>query len=703
MKPSSHRSVLMLALTTLTALWAGCHPPDSGDDASSTPHSERGGIGMQTRTQEIVSPSQVVDARKSLAVTETAILANFTLPAVLNQLATQNGNPNFTGQQLFRQLWDTQNAGPGQPDLQPSAHCTDNNSTLNGFPMGCRPSEGVQASPTSTTNINSYSAIGLFNRFDLAASDGADCGEYRVVFGKTGGGTGRNFIIFEATLPNPRQDLGLEGCRQVQAFWRDLSRNTSVSSRATALRDFYFTGLPGFSPVIHMGNFGFNSAGAGQIRVNMFIQPLWMLKEFKLQRQCPGGVCSLKAVPTTVKTNPFGGLFNPNSTHPQASQFKSFFISQVQSLAVNDVNTFNYSVPDQFNAGQSDAQSSGGVDDYVAQFAGPSAFRTSIQNELNRIGSTLTPDNIVARAQALSCGGCHQSSSGAGLGNGMVFPQSALFVHNSESTETGPDGTRFRLSQGLTGTFLPFRKSLVEEFLSAAHPITGSTRFDMAGSAADGQFAYWVENRASGSVVKASLNSGSEKVLAFNRPNPTAVATDGVNVYWTEAAGTILKVPANGGTITTLATGLAGLGGIATDGTNLFFTQGSSIVRMSINGGTPTTLFANRVGLTGRIAVDGANLYWQEGNNIQKAPKAGGTVSLLISRASISGLATDGTHVYLAENLNPGNLLRLPVAGGTPTVFLSGPRSLTSVAVGANHLVWTENTAPGAVMAKVKN
>ncbi len=47
----------MLALITLTTLWAGCHPPDSGDDASSTPHSERGGIGMQTRTQEIVSRS----------------------------------------------------------------------------------------------------------------------------------------------------------------------------------------------------------------------------------------------------------------------------------------------------------------------------------------------------------------------------------------------------------------------------------------------------------------------------------------------------------------------------------------------------------------------------------------------------------------------------------------------------------------------
>lgn len=682
----------------------GCQGAVAGAADTNAPlYSERNRSGVQTRSQAVVSPSQVINARRSLAVTEQAITSQFTLSAVMTQLAKQNGNPAFTGEQLFRQLWETQNPTIGPADLQPSAHCSDNGFNLNGYPLSCRTTEGAQANAGNTVNINSYSAIGLFNRFDLAPNDGANCGEYRVVFGKTSGGSGRNFIIFEAPLPNPRMELGLEGCRQVQAFWRDLSNNASVASRATALKNFYFTGLPGFMPVIHMENFGFNPRRIGQIRVNMFIGGVWMLKEYKFERQCPGGVCTIKAVPVTVKTNPFGGLFNPSSLHPLASDFQLHFLTQVSSLAVNDVNWFNYTVPDQFNAGQSDAQSFGGPDDYRSNFGGASTFRNAIQNELNKIGSTLTPDQIVARAEALSCGGCHQRATGQNLGNGLTFPSMTDFVHSSEFTEAGPEGVRFQLSSALTNTFLPARKNLVEEFLSVEHPITTISRFDMAGSAADANNAYWVENRTSGSVVQASLNSGSEKVLAFNRPSPTEVTTDGTNVYWIEAAGSIFKVPVNGGVITTMTTGIPGQGGIASDGTNIFWVQGGSIVKMPVGGGAQSTVITDRVGITGRIAVDATNLFWQEGNNIQKMPKAGGSVSTLISRASITGIASDGTNVYLAENLNPGSILHLPVTGGMPSVLFSGSFNITSVAVGATNVVWTSNTTPGRILSKVKN
>jgi hypothetical protein len=36
-------------------------------------------------------------------------------------------------------------------------------------------------------------------------------------------------------------------------------------------------------------------------------------------------------------------------------------------------------------------------------------------------------------------------------------------------------------------------------------------------------------------------------------------------------------------------------------------------------------------------------------------------------------------------------------------VLFTGPFSLSSVAVGATHFVWTSNTNPGPVMTKVKN
>ena len=702
------RALASSALAALAMSWTGCQMLGSADGntgPSGAIHSERDGLGLSSTTQAVVSPSQVIDARRSVAVTDTTILAQFSLPAVLNQLATQNGNPGFTGTLLFRQLWETQNTAATAGDLQPSAHCTDNGTTLNGFPNMCRPQEGAQANAGNATNINSYAAIGLFNRFDLAPNDGSNCGEYRIVFGKTSGGGGRSFMIFEAILPNPRLELGLEGCRQVQAFWRDLSSTADINTRATALKNFYFTGLPGFSPVFAIENYGFNFAGAGQIRINMFIQPLWDLKEFKLERQCPGGLCALKAIPVSVKVNPFGDLFNPASPNALAGEFQTHFVSQVPILALADINRFNYDVPDKFNTGHSDSQTGGAEDDYVANFGtAANAFRTAIQNKLTSIGSALTPTQIVARAQALSCAGCHQRSNNAAIGGGFTFPPSAGFVQNTEFTEAGPDGTRFQLSTALTGTFLPFRKGVIEEFLSAPHPVTTISRFDMAASAADARNVYWVENRASGSVVQASLNSGSERALAFGRANPTAVATDGVNVYWTEAAGAIFKVPVGGGAITTIATGIPGMSGLATDGTNVYFTQnGTSIVRIPVGGGALTTVFAGRTGVTGRIALDGSSVYWQEANDIQKAPKLGGAVTTVITRAAITGLATDGVDLYLAENLNPGNILKLPAGGGAVTTVFSGSFAITSVAVGATNFAWTSNTNPGPVMTKVKN
>ncbi|RKG81044.1 hypothetical protein [Corallococcus terminator] len=697
---------LKAALAAGAVLCAGCQAegPDEASVDPRDPISDRGGMGVTNRGQEqglgSVLP-QTVDARKSVVLTETAILTGFTLSGVLTQLAAQNGGTGLNSTQLFRQLWDTQNPTTGQADLQPSAHCNDTGNLLNGFPNGCRPSEGAQAVPTSITNINSYSAIGLYNRFDLAPTSGADCGEYRVVFAKTGGGGGRNFIIFEAALPNPRPDLGIDGCRPVQAFWRDLSTKP-VATRATAVRDFYFIGLPGFSPVIHMNNYGFNPAGIGQVRVNMFIGGPWMLKEFKLNRQCPGGVCTLKFTPVTVKANPAGRLFNPTSTHALAPSFRAHFITQVEELAVNNVNTFNYSVPDTFNAAQSDAQSFGIEDDYSAQFGnGASTFRNDIQAELNRLGSTVSPNQIVARAQALSCGGCHDRSNSASLG-GFSFPNSASFVHSTESTQTGPEGTRFAVSNALANTFIPFRKQVMEDFLNADHPLTPVSRFDISGSATDGRFGYWVERRATGVVMKASLDSGGESVLAFNRPDPIAVATDGLNVYWTEAGGSILKVSVLGGAVSTVATGLTGLGGIATDGTSLFITQGSSILSLPLAGGATTALATGRPGLTGRITVDGANLFWHEGNDVQRMPKGGGAISLFTSRPAITGIASDGVRLWVSEDLNPGNVLAFPLAGGAPVATFAAAFNINSISAGGGHVVWTENRNPGVVMAKVK-
>jgi len=101
--------------------------------------------------------------------------------------------------------------------------------------------------------------------------------------------------------------------------------------------------------------------------------------------------------------------------------------------------------------------------------------------------------------------------------------------------------------------------------------------------------------------------------------------------------------------------------------------------------------------------VDGTSVYWQEGDDIVKAPKAGGPVTTLVTRAAITALATDGTDVYLAEDLNPGNILRLPVDGGDVTTLSTGALHLTGLAAGAGNFAWTSNTSPGTVVTQLKH
>lgn len=444
-------------------------------------HSERGGIGAvptPDRTSAMAGVS--INPRRSLFVTETAILSQFSFKAVMDQLVAQSGVPGLTSLQLFRQLWDTQNPKPG---LGLGEHCNDvvdgaNRPIFNTYPYACRPSEGIQAQRDPFSNPGSsdfYSPIGLAMRFDLAPADGSDCGEYRIVFAKNPSG-GRNLVIFESVLPNPTPALGLDGCLPVAEFWEALSTNNSVPDRATKLRDFYFNGLPGFMPVIHIDNYGAASGRAtGQLRTNQFMGGNWLLREFRLTRACVGASCSLKATLATDKVNPFGGLFSPGSTHPATADFRDLLASPavVAGLAVNDINAFNYTVPDRFNGGQSDQQAIENL--YTAQFGNGGTVKPRMQTQLTNLGSTLTPENLVARAQALSCAGCHQLSNGANLGGGLQWPSSLGFVHVAESTENGPEGQRFQISPALTNVFLPHRKAILEEFLNRPRGCAHST------------------------------------------------------------------------------------------------------------------------------------------------------------------------------------------------------------------------------------
>lgn len=403
--------------------------------------------------------------------------AHFNMNAVLQQLLTQAGATTETPTELLRRLWDTYNDVPNAHFTEPFApHC---GASQNGYPLDCpRTGDGDLADPVNGAVPSDFTPVALFNRFDLAPADGSHCGEYRIIFWT---GATQNFgtVIFEAQMPNPHPECGIEACRPVAEFWQSLASAPTEAKLGSALQSFYFKGLPGFSPAIHINNYGLNAKGGstygasgGQVRVNTISSGPWQLREMHLGRATSlikGGGTRLFFQPVTDKNNPFGELFDIDSTLPTAASFRADFTSggsssQVAQLAAGDVNLIGMSIQDQYNAGQSTSQNFGVPDNYVQNLP-PGAINpfTAAIAAAVPAGTGLTPENIVDRATTQSCAGCHQISNSRQLGGGLRWPNSGTpsfgsFVH------VGPVGD---ISEALHCVFLPHRQSVLSGFLQA--------------------------------------------------------------------------------------------------------------------------------------------------------------------------------------------------------------------------------------------
>ena len=416
-----------------------------------------------------------VDVDKSLIVHDIDTLegADFTLRSTLNQLTRQLNASNVnktTPEELFERMWDTQNLTPGL--VAGGEKCT---GTLNGFPAECRPGEGSLARDPGRT-INSYIPIALVNRFDLRNTvTQNDCGEYRVVYANRNPLVLRVLMIFDAQVPNPTPGVAA-GCMPIAKFWRDLSAETSPTLRARALRNFYFNGLPANNvrAVIDSRNY---AATTGQIRTNSNLGSSWILKEFKIGVDNEG-LSVIK--PVSVKSTPVANLFDGTGTDPRATAFQQDFITNVGSL-LKDFNSFTLTVAnDAHNNGQS--HSSVPIDEgaflRAFTFTSSNTFKQSLANKLEASGSTLTSDQVLNRATAMTCGGCHMPSlfgltrPGA-VGPNQAWPDSSNigFTHVDEFPINGS----FRLSRALTDVFLPARLAIFNEFLTGAGATAAAT------------------------------------------------------------------------------------------------------------------------------------------------------------------------------------------------------------------------------------
>jgi hypothetical protein len=397
-------------------------------------------------TDEVSCPVPTLDVTRSLMVTEPTALANFSFQRVMTAITT-SGHATNTPLAMY-QAWMGTFASCSDPKIDP-----------NGYGITCPRIESTLGSinPFQPTGAH-FVPVALANRFDLAPRSGADCGEYRIVFALQGG-NGRAFIIFEGRLPNPTPSAGIVGCAPVADFWAQLSTDPSATSRAAKLDTFYFTGLPGFEPVVAAAHYGLASSlgvaarNRGQIRTNMFVQfQQWHLREFQLSKPCAANAsCVLSVEHVTAKENPANELFT--GTHANAPAFQAAFLNQIPVLSKATAATIGMSTGNNFNEFESVSQFS--TDTLYANFT-QASFKTQIAAKITN--PNLTVQNILDRATTQTCAGCHQLSSGAHaqLGDGVVWPASLGFVQINEQSQ---------LSSALTTSFLPHRSDVLTTFL----------------------------------------------------------------------------------------------------------------------------------------------------------------------------------------------------------------------------------------------
>ncbi|CAN5845640.1 hypothetical protein BH11MYX2_BH11MYX2_33900 [soil metagenome] len=299
-------------LALLLVLAAGCTTGQEDIDTLDDTSELSSCLGTPLRTE------------KSLAVTDPTVLARFGFDRTLNQLlASANTIGHQTKTQLFQQWMSTFGTTDCTNPLVDPEHygerCPRVESSLAGL------------DPFGSPSTLHFKPVGVFNRFDLAPSDGANCGEYRIIYAMQGV-AGRGFLIFEGALPNPEPDRGIDACTPVAQFWAKRSSDRTAEQTASQLEKFFFTGgaVPNFGPVVDVHNYGLGFNGisfGGQIRTDMFFQLNdWNLREFTTARQCASissstdVTCQLVFHHVSVKNNPANELFQ--GTHALAGKFK---------------------------------------------------------------------------------------------------------------------------------------------------------------------------------------------------------------------------------------------------------------------------------------------------------------------------------------------------------------------------------------------
>jgi hypothetical protein len=373
------------------------------------------------------------------------------------------------------------------------------------------------------TSVSRMVPVGLFNRLDLAPADHSNCGEYRIVYEKSGPKDDkgnvvfdqRMTIIFEAKLPNPDRSGDRKQCEAVWRLWQSFSvrqpneKPEDVDARiAPVLARFYYDGgeldsQADFAPVVSFDHYGLLG---GQVRANVFVRTSgdaqkrlnWHLRQWRvdLDQTKPGNLPTFQ--PEPVNETPFRGYFSGELTNsPDTDKdtfrslsglFQSNFIQNnvpqltavdsVAAIAGGDpttvadlIDNVGVDIEDRFYAVDSDAGPFRGApaDADDPAIAASKELGDAIERRLGSmklgIACGLTKEHILIRTGAMTCGGCHQFATTKEIAPGIRWPASLGFVHINEKGQMSPL---------LLDRFLPFRFGLLKTLPPAPVPASSA-------------------------------------------------------------------------------------------------------------------------------------------------------------------------------------------------------------------------------------